>query len=66
MGRLGDFLPIDQTIPVTSIATSEAVANITGDGLDPDYKGEPITSVPSSWILYALIALALYFLLEEV
>ena len=66
MSRLGDFLPLEPegvTMPASSIAPSEAVANITAEGLDPNYAGMPATSSP--WIIYALIALAIYFLMEE-
>jgi preprotein translocase subunit Sec61beta len=64
---VGDFLPVDDgvTYPASSIAPSEAVANITAEGLDPDYKGEPFTKIPPTWIVYALIAVAIYLLMEE-
>jgi hypothetical protein len=64
---VGDFLPVDDgvTYPASSIAPSEAVANITAEGLDPNYQGEAFTKIPSTWIVYALIAVVIYLLLEE-
>lgn len=67
-GKLGDFLPLDDTsvrFPASSIAPSEAVANMQAEGLDPNYTGMPATTQQSSWIIYALIALAIYFLWGE-
>jgi hypothetical protein len=65
MARLGDFVPVDEEgnrYPASGVAPSEAVANIVAEGLDPNYKGMPSTSTSTPWILYILIALAIYFL----
>jgi hypothetical protein len=61
-----DVTPVDesQTRSASSVAPSEAVANIVSEGLDPVYQGMPATRMPA-WLVYAMIALALYFLWGE-
>jgi hypothetical protein len=46
------------------IPSDQALVNIQAEGLDPNYTGMPPTQ-SSSWIVYALIALAVYFLWGE-
>jgi hypothetical protein len=61
-----DVTPVDEskTYPASSVAPSEAVANITSEGLDPEYKGMPATRMPN-WLIYAMIAVAIFFLWGE-
>jgi hypothetical protein len=61
-----DITPVDesQTHSASGVAPSEAVANITAEGLDPGYKGMPATRMPD-WLIYAMIAVAIFFLWGE-
>jgi hypothetical protein len=53
-----------ETFSVSTVAPSEAVANITAEGLDPTYQGMPATRMPD-WLIYAMIAVAIFFLWGE-
>jgi hypothetical protein len=61
-----DVTPVDEreTHSASSVAPSEAVANIVSEGLDPTYQGMPATRMPA-WLIYAMIAVAVYFLWGE-
>jgi hypothetical protein len=45
------------------VPADQALVNIQAEGLDPNYTGMPPTRSP--WIVYALIAIAIYFLWGE-
>lgn len=68
MAPMGDFLPLEPdgvTMPASSIAPSEEVANLVAEGLDPNYRGTPATTPSTPWFMYVLIALALYVAFME-
>lgn len=60
-----DVTPTEaSTYPASSVAPTEAVANLVAEGLDPGYTGMP-ASAATPWWVFALLALAIYFVWGE-